>query len=63
LLKEKLGDDVFWKAIRFYSTTYFGKSVETPDFQKALEESSGVDLDDFFNEWVYKNQKQHIPRS
>jgi aminopeptidase N len=63
LLKEKLGDDVFWKAIRFYSTRYFGKSVETADFQKALEKSSGIILDDFFNEWVYKNQKQHKPRS
>ena len=53
LLKEKLGDKVFWKAIKFYSTKYFGKSVETADFQKAFEESSGVSLDVFFSEWVY----------
>lgn len=55
LLREKLGDEVFWKAIKFYSTKYFGKSVETADFQKAMEESSSVQLDDFFNEWIYKN--------
>lgn len=53
LLREKLGDEKFWAAIRFYSTTYFGKSVDTVDFQKSIEESSGVNLDDFFNEWVY----------
>ena len=58
LLKEKLGDEVFWKAIRFYSTTYWGKSVETGDFKKAFEESSGINLEDFFNEWVYNNERQ-----
>jgi aminopeptidase N len=61
LLKEKLGDEAFWNAIRYYSTKYIGKTVETVDFQKALEESSGVDLDDFFNEWVYKTNKMGKP--
>ncbi|WP_298517810.1 M1 family metallopeptidase [uncultured Kordia sp.] len=55
LLREKLGDEVFWKAIKLYTTKYFGKSVETIDFQNAFEESSGVELDDFFNAWVYKS--------
>lgn len=61
LLKEKLGDEAFWKAIRFYSTKYFGDTVETIDFQKAFEESSGVDLEDFFNEWVYKTNEKEKP--
>jgi aminopeptidase N len=53
LIKEKLGDEAFWNAVRFYSTKYFGQAVETVDFQRAVEESSGVDFNDFFNEWVY----------
>lgn len=53
LLKEKLGDDEFWKAIRLYSTSHFGKSVETVHLQKAFEESSGINLEEFFNKWVY----------
>ena len=53
LLKEKLGDEVFWEAIRFYSKKYFGKSVETADLQKAFEESSGINLNEFFNKWIY----------
>ncbi len=57
LLKEKIGDEIFWDAIRFYTAKYFGESVETADFQKAFEESSGVQLDDFFNEWIYKNER------
>lgn len=54
LLREEMGDEEFWKAIRFYSTKYFGKSVETVDFQLAVEESSGIDLEAFFNKWIYK---------
>nr|WP_320022236.1 M1 family aminopeptidase [uncultured Draconibacterium sp.] len=61
LLKEKLGNEVFWNAIRYYSTKYIGKIVETVDFQKAIVESSGVDLNDFFNEWVYKTNKKEKP--
>lgn len=57
LLRKKLGDEIFWKAIKFYSTKYFGESVETTDFQKAIEEGSGVQLEGFFNEWVYKNER------
>lgn len=61
LLKEKLGDEAFWDAIRLYSTKFLGKTVETIDFQKAIEESSGLNLNDFFNEWIYKTNKKGKP--
>ena len=57
LLREKMGDEIFWDALKFYTSKYFGESVETADFQKAFEESSGVQLDDFFNEWIYKKER------
>lgn len=57
LLREKIGDEAFWNAIKYYTTKHFGKSVETDDFQKAMEKSSGVDLEDFFNEWIYTNKR------
>ncbi len=57
LLREKIGDELFWEALKFYTSKHFGDSVDTADFQKAIEESSGVQLDDFFNEWIYKNGK------
>ena len=53
LLKEKLGDDIFWNAIQFYTQQYYGMSVETIDFQKAMEIASGINLEEFFKEWVY----------
>ncbi len=53
LLREKMGDQAFWDAIRSYTIRYYGKSVNTQEFQHAMEASSGLDLQDFFNEWVY----------
>ncbi len=53
LLRGEMGDENFWRAIKFYSSEYFGKSVKTVDFQRALEASSGIQLEDFFNKWIY----------
>ena len=53
LLREHLGDELFWKAIKAYSTSYDGQSVTTEKFQEAIEKSSGKDLDVFFKEWIY----------
>lgn len=53
LLKEKLGDEIFWKGIKHYTQKHYGKSVVSKDFKDAMEESANVDLNDFFDEWVY----------
>ncbi len=53
LLREELGDEDFWKGIRYYSQAYYGKSVITKDFQEAMEKSANRSLTGFFNEWVY----------
>lgn len=53
LLRNELGEEVFWRALRVYSQSYFGKSVVSADFQKILEKVSGRDLSVFFAKWVY----------
>jgi aminopeptidase N len=53
LLRQELGDDVFWKGIRNYTRQHMDKSVVTADFKTAMERSSGRDLAAFFNSWVY----------
>lgn len=53
LLREELGDDAFWKGIKYYSQQYEGKSVSTRDFQEALERATQKSLKRFFEEWVY----------
>jgi aminopeptidase N len=57
VLREELGERDFWEGIRQYTRTYFGKSVTTPDFQKAMEQASGKDLTDFFSKWVYLTKR------
>ena len=54
LLREEMGDEAFWEGVKNYSQRYFGKSVTTVDFQQAMQASVNRNLDDFFNEWVYK---------
>lgn len=53
LLRLKLGDKAFWTGIKRYSQRYYGKSVTSKNFQEAMERSASVNLDTFFNKWVY----------
>jgi aminopeptidase N len=53
LLREQLGERRFWAGIRDYTRRYMGRSVTTPEFQRAMERASGADLDAFFRRWVY----------
>jgi aminopeptidase N len=57
LLREELGEVQFWAGLRQYTRAYFGKSVTTPDFQKAMEHARGKDLTDFFAKWVYLSKR------
>jgi aminopeptidase N len=56
LLREHLGERLFWKGIRQYTRKYFGKSVTTADFQTEMEQATGKNLSDFFSQWVYLTQ-------
>lgn len=53
VLREELGDRIFWKAIRRYTRKYFGKSVVSSDLQRMMEKVSRKDLNRLFEEWVY----------
>ena len=52
MLREQLGDDVFWPAVKDYVATYANRVVETDDFRRVLEEHSGRDLSHFFDQWL-----------
>jgi aminopeptidase N len=53
LLRTQLGEKLFWKGIKSYTRAFWGKPVETKDFQRSMETASGQDLSAFFNKWVY----------
>ncbi|MBI2965593.1 MAG: HEAT repeat domain-containing protein [Chloroflexi bacterium] len=54
MLRRELGDEQFYRAIRHYVASYRGRNVTTPDFERAIEESTGRSMDWFFDQWVYK---------
>jgi aminopeptidase N len=55
LLREQMGDDLFWKGLGLFTKRNFGKSVVTADFQSAMEDANGRSLSSFFSKWVYLN--------
>jgi aminopeptidase N len=56
LLRYVLGDDAFFTAIKDYATDtaeFKYKNAVTEDFITKIETSSGVELDWFFDQWVF----------
>ncbi|MBI2936043.1 MAG: HEAT repeat domain-containing protein, partial [Chloroflexi bacterium] len=54
MLRHILGEEQFWKTIRHYARKHQNSNVITADFQRAIEEATGKNLDWFFDQWVYK---------
>ncbi len=53
MLRQVLGDTVFFTGLKKYALDNANESVITDDFQNAIEDVSGRDLDWFFDEWIY----------
>ena len=52
MLRERLGDEAFWRGIRAYYARHFNGTATTDDFMQAMEETSGDDLQGFFDQWL-----------
>lgn len=57
LLRERVGEQVFWEGLRRYTKSHWGKTVTSRDLQNAMEQAGGTDLAAFFAEWVYPREK------
>jgi aminopeptidase N len=53
MLREQLGDEPFFRALQHYLEVNRLQNVATADLVKAIEESAHVDVDRFFDEWIY----------
>jgi aminopeptidase N len=53
MLREQLGDEAFFAGLKHYLEKNRLSNVVTGDLVKALEESTGADLDRFFDQWIY----------
>jgi aminopeptidase N len=54
MLRGVVGTDDFWKGIRSYYGKYKDSNATTDDFRREMEEVSGLDLNDFFQQWLYR---------
>jgi aminopeptidase N len=54
MLRRLLGDQLFFKSLNLYCTRHRGRNVITHDLQRAFEDTTGRNLDWFFDQWVYK---------
>ena len=48
-----LGRETFDEAIKFYLNKFDSKAASSEDLRDAISESTGVDMNDFFNTWVF----------
>src|ERR1043166_6856715 len=53
MLRARLGDDVFFRAIRSYYQKHREATANTDDLREAFEQASGKSLRSFFARWVY----------
>jgi aminopeptidase N len=54
MLRERLGNELFGRCIRRYVARHAGGSVETVDLRRAIEDETGRNLEEFFDQWVFK---------
>jgi aminopeptidase N len=54
MLRHELGDDVFWKGVRAYYSTFRNRTAQTSDLQAVMESVSGKKLGQFFQQWLYQ---------
>ena len=53
MLRSELGDGLFMHGISTFYSRYRNRNALTSDFRNTMEEISGRDLDQFFNQWLY----------
>jgi aminopeptidase N len=54
MLRQRLGDEVFFDAVRQYLRDHLYGQVESDDFRVSLEAASGQSLERFFHQWCVR---------
>ncbi len=54
MLRGIVGDEAFWAGIRAYYAEFQDQNATTADFLRHMEIASGMDLSDFFDQWLYR---------
>ena len=54
MLRGVVGEDAFRAGIQDYYREFRDRNATTADFRRAMEEASGLDLREFFDQWLYR---------
>lgn len=54
MLRRHVGDKAFFEGIKLFLTRFRHMPVETDDFRQCVSETSGKDLTNWFDQWVFK---------
>jgi aminopeptidase N len=54
MLRTKLGDDYFFSGLHHYLEVNRGQNVVTADLQKAIEQQTNINVDQFFHQWIWR---------
>src|SRR6185437_4239665 len=60
MLRRRIGDELFWKGISTYYSTYRNGNASTEDFRKIMEMVSNQRLDTFFHQWLEEPGHPHV---
>src|SRR5712664_4637094 len=53
MLRHQIGEDAFYRGLKHYLEVNRGKNVVTADLIKAIEEANHLDVQRFFDQWIY----------
>ncbi len=54
MLQNEMGDNLWWKTLKYYVVENKHNQVSTKDFQNAVEKISNKSYQWFFDQWIYK---------
>lgn len=54
MLRQRLGEETFWRGVHLYLDRHRNQSVETFQFRLCMEDVSGLSLQRFFDQWCYR---------
>ncbi len=59
-LRTYMGDSLFFQCVKNYVTDFAWKNSSTAQLRDYLSQCSGIDLNDFFNDWIYAPGFSHF---
>jgi aminopeptidase N len=60
MLRRHVGDEAFKRVIQHYLTKHAHQNVETNNFKQAFEDVLGINIEPFFDQWVWRGDEPHF---